>query len=43
MRRMSKRDFEALPLRERVQFLIEGSVQFFSRGAAVSPKAAMRG
>ena len=41
-RTLSRREFESLPLRERVQFLMEGSAQFFSRGVAISARTAMK-
>jgi hypothetical protein len=42
-REMSRREFESLPLRERVGFLIAGTAQFFRSGVPVTPSNAMKG
>jgi hypothetical protein len=41
-RTLTRRQFETLPLRERVSFLIEGTAQFFLDGRPISPSEAMR-
>lgn len=41
-RDLSRREFEALPLRERVGFLIEGKAEFFRDGARITPAEAMK-
>jgi hypothetical protein len=40
---LSRREFEALPLRERVSYLIEGKAKFFAQGIPVSASQAMKG
>jgi hypothetical protein len=42
-RSLSRREFEALPLRERVGFLIEGKARFFRKGAPIAAAEAMKG
>lgn len=42
-RELSKRDFEQLPLRERVGFLIDGTARFFRNGAPIPASEAMKG
>ena len=42
-RDLSRHEFEALPLRERVGFLIEGKAEFFRDGARITPAEAMKG
>jgi hypothetical protein len=42
-RELSRRQFEALPLRERVGFLIAGNAQFYRMGAPVTASNAMKG
>ena len=42
-RTLSRADFERLPLRERVQFLMEGSVKFFRDGEEVPARDALKG
>ncbi|HKC59779.1 MAG TPA: hypothetical protein VKB92_06820 [Myxococcales bacterium] len=41
-RSLSRKQFEALPLRERVSFLIEGTAQFFLDGRPIAATEAMR-
>lgn len=41
-RSLSRKQFEGLPLRERVGYLIEGSAQFFLDGLPISASDAMR-
>jgi hypothetical protein len=41
-RSLSRKQFEALPLRERVSYLIEGTAQFFLNGTPITPADAMR-
>ena len=41
-RSLSRKQFEALPLRERVSFLIEGTAQFFRDGRPIAATEAMR-
>ena len=41
-RSLTRKQFETLPLRERVSYLIEGTAQFFLDGTPVSPSEAMR-
>ena len=41
-RSLTRKQFETLPLRERVSFLIEGRAQFFLEGRPVSASEAMR-
>jgi hypothetical protein len=41
-RSLSRKQFEALPLRERVSYLIEGSAQFFLDGLPIPAPDAMR-
>ena len=41
-RSLTRNQFETLPLRERVAFLIEGTAQFFLDGRPISPSEAMR-
>lgn len=41
-RALSRKQFEALPLRERVSYLIEGTAQFFLDGKPILPSDAMR-
>jgi len=40
---LSRKEFENLPLRDRVTHLIGGTAEFFSGGVQVSPSDAMRG
>jgi hypothetical protein len=40
-RTLSRDEFEALPLRERVNYLMEGAAQFFLLGESVSARDAM--
>jgi hypothetical protein len=42
-RRLSRREFESLPLRERVGYLMEGTAQFFNGATQVSAADAMKG
>ena len=42
-RSLSRKQFESLPLRERVSYLIDGTAQFFLEGRPVQPRDAMRG
>jgi len=42
-RELTRRQFEELPLRERVGFLIAGTAQFYRMGAPVSATNAMKG
>lgn len=42
-RSLSRKQFESLPLRERVSYLIDGTAQFFLLGRPVQPREAMRG
>lgn len=42
-RELSRREFEALPLRERVGFLIAGTAQFYRKGTPVTASNAMKG
>jgi hypothetical protein len=41
-RSLSRKQFEGLPLRERVGYLIDGTAQFFLDGSPISPSEAMR-
>ncbi len=41
-RSMTRKQFETLPLRERVSYLIEGTAQFFLDGRPISASEAMR-
>jgi hypothetical protein len=41
-RSLSRKQFEALPLRERVSFLIDGTAQFFLDGRPIAASEAMR-
>jgi hypothetical protein len=41
-RSLTRQQFETLPLRERVAYLIEGSAQFFRDGRPISASEAMR-
>jgi len=41
-RSLTRKQFESLPLRERVGFLIEGTAQFFLDGRPISASDAMR-
>jgi hypothetical protein len=41
-RQFSRSEFEALPLRERVTYLIGGNAEFFSGGVPVSASDAMK-
>jgi hypothetical protein len=41
-RDLTRREFEALPLRERVSFLIEGKAKFFAQGIPISASEAMK-
>jgi len=41
-RSLSRKQFEGLPLRERVGYLIEGTAQFFLDGTPISASEAMR-
>jgi len=40
---LSRREFEGLPLRERVAYLIEGTARFFCQGLPVNATDAMKG
>lgn len=42
-RQLSRKEFENLPLRERVTHLIGGTAEFFSGAVQVTPSDAMRG
>ena len=42
-RTVSRREFEALPLRERVGYLMEGSARFFRGLSQVTASEAMKG
>jgi len=42
-RNLTRREFEALPLRERVGYLMEGKAQFFRNGAPIAAAEAMKG
>jgi hypothetical protein len=42
-RSLSRADYERLPLRDRVHFLMEGSVKFFRDGEEVSARDALKG
>ncbi|HZX93862.1 MAG TPA: hypothetical protein VFE90_05060 [Myxococcales bacterium] len=42
-RQLSRREFEALPLRERVGYLMEGTAQFFNGATQVTAADAMKG
>jgi len=42
-RQLSRKEFENLPLRERVTHLIGGTAEFFSGAVQVTPSEAMRG
>ena len=42
-RSLSRKQFESLPLRERVSYLIDGTAQFFLKGQPIQPRDAMRG
>jgi hypothetical protein len=42
-RDLSRREFEALPLRERVGLLIDGKAEFFRNGARITAAEAMKG
>jgi hypothetical protein len=41
-RSLTRKQFETLPLRERVAFLIEGTAQFFLEGRPIAASDAMR-
>ena len=41
-RSLTRKQFETLPLRERVAYLIEGTAQFFLDGRPILPSEAMR-
>ena len=41
-RSLSRKQFEGLPLRERVSYLIDGSAQFFLDGLPIPASDAMR-
>ncbi len=41
-RSLTRKQFETLPLRERVSYLIEGTAQFFLDGRPISASEAMR-
>jgi hypothetical protein len=41
-RSLTRKQFETLPLRDRVAYLIEGTAQFFLDGRPISPSEAMR-
>jgi len=43
IKKLSRKEFENLPLRERVSCLIEGSARFFLGDLPVPPREAMRG
>jgi len=40
--RLSKREFEALPLQERVGLLVQGTLRFYRGARQVTPSEAMR-
>jgi hypothetical protein len=42
-RYLTRQQFEALPLQERVSLLMKGKLQFFRDGRAVSAREALRG
>jgi hypothetical protein len=42
-RLLTREQFEALPLRDRVAHLIEGKAQFFRNGVSIAAREAMRG
>jgi putative intracellular protease/amidase len=42
-RELTRRQFEELPLRERVGFLIAGTAEFYRKGAPVTASNAMKG
>ena len=42
-RTLSRADYERLPLRDRVQLLMDGSVKFFRDGEEVSARDALKG
>jgi len=42
-RSLTRKQFENLPLRERVSYLIEGTARFFVDGRPISASEAMRG
>ena len=41
-RRLTKKEFEALPLSERIGLLVQGTLRFYRGDQEVSPSAAMR-
>ncbi len=41
-RQLSRSEFEGLPLRERVTYLIGGTAEFFSGGVPIAPSDAMK-
>ncbi len=41
-RSLTRKQFEELPLRERVSYLIEGTAQFFLNGLPIAARDAMR-
>lgn len=41
-RSLTRKQFEGLPLRERVSYLIEGTAQFFLNGLPIAARNAMR-
>jgi len=42
MRSLTRKQFESLPLRERVAYLIDGTAQFFLDGTPIAASDAMR-
>jgi hypothetical protein len=40
---LSRREFESLPLRERVSYLIDGTARFFRNGQQINAVDAMKG
>ena len=43
VRYLTRQEFEALPLQERVALLMKGKLQFYRDGQAVSAREALRG
>ena len=41
-RRLTKKEFEALPLSERIGVLVQGTLRFYRGDQQISPSAAMR-
>ena len=42
LKRMSKREFESLPLENRVRLLVQGTLRFSRNGQEIPPSEAMR-